>query len=253
MSSNPSTASQSISPLPFTIHASGHAEIPHASERGVMNVIVSSSGTNQAAVSDEVLTTSRHVEDLLRAYEPSDNTPEAELAAPLAHWNRTSLGSTSHVPYVDNDKPPKPRMYTCKVTFDISFKDFKALGAFGAKLTALPHVEMNNINWILTPATERSFKSQLRREAALDALQKAQDYCEALGCTNPRPVNLTEEGLDDGRNEPPPGMHAQPHMRLRSAAPSGQGEKTELEFRPQEVKMTMNLTVKFHADPPGTI
>lgn len=213
-----------------------------------MNVVVSSTGINQAAVSDEVLTTSQHVEELLRPYAPIDDTPEAKVAAPLAHWNRTSLSSTSHVPYVHEDKPPKPRLYVCKVTFDIRFKEFKALGAFGAKLTALPHVEMNNINWILTPATEKSFKSQLRKEAALDALQKAQDYCEVLGCTNPRPVNLTEGGInDDGWNGP--GMHVQQQSRMMQSARSAPpGEKTELEFRPQEVKMRMHLTVKFHAE-----
>ncbi len=136
-------------------------------------VVVQSSGTNKATVSDEVLTTAKHLESLLRELGPKDNTPEAKAASPLAHWAKKSFTATSHVPWYDSSRgaAAPPRQYDGSITFDIRFKEFKALGAFGEKLTALPHVEVNSVSWILTPATEKSYRSRLRKEAAQDALE----------------------------------------------------------------------------------
>ncbi|KAF2216018.1 hypothetical protein CERZMDRAFT_34928 [Cercospora zeae-maydis SCOH1-5] len=264
---------QASNPSAFQLLVTGNAEIPHPAERALINVSVSSSGNKRAQVSEEVLTTARHIESLLRPLCPDDESPEAKAAAPLAHWSKTSLSSTSHVPY--NHKSPDkelPRVYNASVNFDIRFRDFVALGSFGTKLSSLPHVEVQNINWILTDATLKSFKSQLRKEAAQDAIQKAKDYCDVLGCTSLRPVELQE---GDARNVMSAGWGstssngpgavarggglfgsaAQPMaqmsmQRARRAGPQA-GEEVQAEdlsFDAQEVKMAMDVTIKFHAD-----
>ena len=76
---------------PFIINVTGRAEIPHPAERALIHVSVASSGINKAAVSDEVLTTARHIEGLLRQLSPQEDTPEAKQAAALAHWSKTSV------------------------------------------------------------------------------------------------------------------------------------------------------------------
>lgn len=262
---------------PFTINISGRAEIPHPAERALIDVVVSSSGTNKAAVSDEVITTAKHIETLLRGLSPTDQTPEAKAAAPLAHWSKTSLSATSYVPYT-NKNSAKPRQYDAKINFDIRFKEFKALGAFGSRLSALPHVEIHQIRWILTAPTEKSYRSQLRKEAAQDALQKAKDYCEVLGCTNIRPVELNESnggyqplfassyGRQRTMNVSYPQMQAPQGFAPRSggsglfgsssmqsaSGPANVGEdqrdESELEFKPQEVRMSMEVSVQFIAE-----
>ena len=175
----------------FELTVTGKAEIPHSAERAVINVSVSSQGLNKAAVSDEVITTAKHIESLLRQLSPTDSSAEAKAAAPLAHWNKTSLSFTSYVP-TDNDGRELARNYKASVGFDIRFKEFKALGGFGARISSLPHVEVRKIEWILTTETEKSFHSQLRRDATVDAMEKARDYCDVLGCTNVKPVKLAE-------------------------------------------------------------
>ncbi|EME83262.1 uncharacterized protein MYCFIDRAFT_7308, partial [Pseudocercospora fijiensis CIRAD86] len=167
----------------------GNAEIPHPAERAIVNLNVSSSGPNKTAVSDEVITAAKHLESLLR--DLGEASEEASNPSPLSHWSKKSLTSSSHIPY-NRDGEARPRKYSSKIQFDIRFKDFKALGAFGTKASALPHVEVQNIEWMLTPATEKFFRSQLRKDAARDAIEKAKDYCEATGCWNLRPVELNE-------------------------------------------------------------
>ncbi|KAK3679594.1 hypothetical protein LTR37_021380 [Vermiconidia calcicola] len=252
---------------PFVINVTGQAEIPHEAERALINVVVASSGNNKAAVSEEVLTTARHVETILKDLAPSDDSAEAKQASPLAHWSKTSFSATSHVPWNHKDSVAMPRQYKGSINFDIRFKDSKALGNFGARLSSLTHVEVTNIRWILTKVTEKSYRSRLRKEAAKDALQKAQDYCEVMNCTNVQPVEL-DEGYSStyaamGQERMAQQQQAQMQVQwqqqghLRSfdnddLQPTGFASDTRdespLEFRPEEVKMSMSVTVKFHAE-----
>ncbi|KAK3054542.1 hypothetical protein LTR09_004271 [Extremus antarcticus] len=241
---------------PFAITVTGTAVIPHPAERAVINVAVESSGKNKATVSDEVLTTAKHLEALLRQIAPQDSSPEAKQASPLAHWNKTGFTATSHIPW-SGATPAPPRQYNGSITFDIRFKEFKALGGFGEKLSSLSHVEVKDIQWILTPATEKSYRSRLRKEAAQDALVKARDYCEVLGCKDVRPVELTEGGVMPAMGRMGRGglmMQQQMQQQMQQAPGTmgrsgGDGSRDEspLEFRPEEVKMSMEVTVKFHA------
>jgi uncharacterized protein YggE len=243
---------------PFTIEVEGHAEIPHHAQRALIHVSVTSTGSNKAAVSDEVLTTAKHIENLLKDLSPADETLAAKEAAPLAHWSKNSLSSTSWQPWDFKAQTHRPRQYNANIKFDIRFKKFKELGEFGSRLSALEHTEVTNIDWILTAATEKSYRSQLRKAAAADALQKAQDYCEILGCTNVRTVQLEEtKGAHRVSAMNPRAMnvsHQQMQMQMQVApghAPQGgddQRDEGVLEFRPQEVRMSMSVSVKFHAE-----
>ena len=243
---------------PFTIDVESSAEIPISAERALIHVCIASTGLNKAAVSDEVLTTTSHVENLLRDLSPIDETPEAKAAAPLAHWSKTSLSSTSWLPWSYTKKANMARQYNARITFDIRFKEFKALGDFGSKLSSLEHTEITNIDWILTAGTEKSLRSQLRKAAARGALQKAHDYCEVLGCTHVRAVKVEETkachrvgaavvnhhmnqgGVSYQQMQVAPGHNPQGDADCRNESP--------LEFRPQEVRMSMSVSVRFHAE-----
>jgi uncharacterized protein YggE len=242
---------------PFEITVQGTGNIPHPAERAVINLEVSSTGAHKASVSNEVITTAKHIESLLRELSPTDASAHALDHAALAHWSKTSLSSTSHVPYIQDDPDPA-RQYTARVVFDIRFRDFKALGSFGTHVSGLAHVEVRNIDWILTEATEKSFRAQLRQEAAKDALQKAQDYCAALGGVNIRPVELSE-GIPLGST-----MASQGRKKAGGSHGAGFGsmgrsvqlarrggveeDGEDFAFDPQEIRMATEVTVKFEAD-----
>lgn len=136
-------------------------------------------------------------------------------------------------------------------------------------------MEVRNIDWILTVTTEKFFKAELCKQAAKDAMRKARDYCDVLGCTNVRPVELREgdaraamhtgggglfgggRNRDSGGGGAAAGMFAQtPGHTLQQArmanVPSGGHVRDEdLGFDAQEVKMAVEVTVKFQADHVG--
>lgn len=243
MSNHPTKSS-----TPFTINVSGKSEILHPAELAFINVSVTTSGPDKASVSKAVLASTQQLESLLQAIE---NSPNASEESPLAHWSKTSLSATSHIPYAHShayssdvaNKPPPARQYTSTITFDIRFRDFRVLGSFGSNISALPHVEVQAITWHLTPETEASYRSRLRKDAARDALVKARDYAGVLGYGSVRPVELSEGGAG--------AMFGEVGM-ARAAAFGGGGveevrDESPLEFKPEEVKMGMEVTVKFEA------
>lgn len=265
---------------PFQLIVTGKAEVAHLAELAIINVSVSSSGINEASVSDKVITTAKHIESLLGPLSPQDDTAKAKKAAPIAHWSKTSLSSTSHGLYhhQDPDQPPI-RQYNVAISFNIHFWDFQALSSFGTKLSSISHVEVQNISWILTDATLKSFKTELLIQAAQDALQKAWDYRDVLACNaNVRPVELQEgdarstmsagfvgggRGAENGilcgggcyGESGVAAQYAQTAtvsrsiQQARRGGEDGEDARTEgLRFDAQEVKMAMEVTVKFQAD-----
>ena len=251
---------------PFVIHATGRAEVGHLAERAVIRVAVTSKSENKASVSDEVITTAKHIEKSLRDLYPKDDSLEAKQSAAVAHWSKTSLSATSFIPWASG--APKSKQHNVRIDFDIRFKDFKALGSSGTKISALPHVEIQGLSWILTAATAASYNSRLRKEAARDALLKAQDFCEVLGCHHIRPIDLTEDGTakDSSMSGSMLGManmgnqvsyqQSAPGVQPQPLAPGVPGafpphdyrNESSLEFRPEEVRMNKTVAVRFHAE-----
>lgn len=141
-----------------------------------------------------------------------------------------------------------PTLTNCFVT-DIRFQHFGSeMAAFGSKVSTLPHAEISRIDWILTAPTRKSYEGRLRREAARDALEKAKDYCEVLGCGAPRPVELTEGreggygGMRMGSNDAMPMMQSAPAGPVRGGGGMGAGgerDESPVEFTPKEVRMSM--------------
>jgi uncharacterized protein YggE len=257
------------STVPFVLEVQGKAVIPHPAERAHVNVHIKNTGADKAAVSKNVLDSARQLESLLKELSAKDDSAEAKASAALAHWLKTGLSATSQRPY-ENGKKADADEYTAKIDFDIRFQNFKALGRFGAHISALPHVELRNIEWKLTAATENHFRSELRKKAASDAFRKAQDYCEVLGCRNLQPVALAEghsslgsmgivEGAIDFDRRDEGGSFAgfgstrrrqgnqDEEMGFMLADDDGTGQP-QLEFTPQEIKMDMTVTVKFKAE-----
>lgn len=260
-----STPNPNLTPEPFTLTTHGHHTIPHPAERALLTITITSTGPNKPSVADDVATTAAHLETLLRELSPpaENPTPESKATAPLAHWSKTGLSATSHVPHTPPHRnkqgdlvhpSPQPRQYTSKLTFDIRFQHFAALGAFGTRVAALPCAEISAIDWILTAPTRERHESALRRAATADALAKARDYCDVLCCGDLRPVELTEGDVTTSSGAwNLRAQGAMPQMQCAPGMMQGGGgnarDESPLEFTPREVRMGMGVTVKWHASP----
>ncbi|KAL9106733.1 MAG: hypothetical protein Q9227_008303 [Pyrenula ochraceoflavens] len=270
--------------LPFTLTLPGTSTIPHPAERALLNLTVSTTGPSKPTVTSSVLDATSTIATHCRSLSPPSSNA-------LAHWSKTSLSASSYIPYSSDIRHERARKYTATVKFDIRFKDFSAMGPFAKKVAGLPCVSISGIDWLLTPGTRRAFQSRLRKEAAADALAKARDYCEVLcavpaplprgfnwiregeGEVRIRPLELTEGIVDNhgmGVNRMmnargPQEMQMQMQMQQApgsaiapvggSGGGAGKGaeerDESDLEFRPQEVRMRADVSVKFAVDTLG--
>lgn len=241
----------------------GYAVIPRTAERAVLDVEISSSGTSRKWVSEEVTTSAKDLQSLLRSMSPSDASEEAKQSAALAHWSMTSLTTTSYMPADENgnDLKDADRMYSAVTTFDIRVRDFDKLGAFATRLSNSQHVKIKNIDWALTEPTKKAFESELRKMAAKDALQRARDYAEALGLTTVKPIELDEQPISpyfgsrfDNRPRKMKQMARTASAGLYSSSvptdeDDDEGQNFEdVFFQPEEVKMQASVSMKFESN-----
>lgn len=232
---------------PFTMTVRGHATIPRKAERAVLDVEISSEGTDRKTISKEVADSSKQLQSILKT-KSQDSQPDSEpkQSNPVTKWTMDSFNTTSYLPRDDkyNIIKDAERIYVTSVSFRIELDDFAQLGALISKLlNSVPHAKVHNVSWKLTEETQQPFEAELRRKAASSALQRARDYAEPLGFTVITPVELREDGaslMQAGVGD----------LRKRKAnAPAREDEKSfeDVEFVPEEIKMTAGVECKFEA------
>ncbi|KAK4976488.1 hypothetical protein LTR66_003405 [Elasticomyces elasticus] len=232
-----------------TITVSGNAMLPHPAERALLEVFVSTEGSTEQSVTEKVTSTAGQVQEALRALSPTDETEEAKAAAAISHWSMKSLRTSSFVPY-DSDGRQQTRRYTARADFEIRFRDFNVLGPFSTQLAAMPHVQMNGVQWILTDATKHALQSELRKMAARDALVRARDYAEALGLGNVRLLELSEGAVSSLVSGAQTGLFRSqqpPQMQLAAGFGAPSNDRSELSFQAEEVQATAQVSAKFSA------
>jgi uncharacterized protein YggE len=207
-----------------------------------MSVSVEVDGEDQTHVSKDIHNTMVALQKLLHQYTPKSETGEATPDAPITHWSMTSLTTSFHDP-VDRNGKPLPRKHNAKTQFDIKFRDFVRLGKIATELSTMEFVRINNISWRLTDATKEGLGSQSRIAAVENALMKAKDFAKPLGEKVPRAVELTEQGFTTSTAS---------HMRARKGMRTDTGTsdpRTDgMEFEPEDVQLSANVTVKFVVD-----
>ncbi|KAH0534114.1 hypothetical protein FGG08_007288 [Glutinoglossum americanum] len=100
--------------------------------------------------------------------------------APVTIFSMTSLRTRSWIPR-DKEGNILPCLYHASSHFEATFRDFEKLAETASALFIMPHVQVTSTAWSLTDETKEKLGSESRKEAMLDAIQKAQDFAEVLG------------------------------------------------------------------------
>lgn len=229
---------------PLSITVTGRSTISHNPERGILHVAVKSDGPNKDTVSKEVITTSNQLHQFFKELElpPETEAGEAAVAAPVTTFSSTHLQTWSRVPTDDKNKP-LDRVYYASSSFQVIFRDFARMSQVAGKLVAFPKVEIESVDWRLTEETRKSLGSASRREAMLDAIRKAKDYAEVIGCEVVAVEITDEEHGSPGR--PRNLVHTR---RVAAYASFTTDEDDEpLDLTPQQIEYTGAVQVRFEA------
>ena len=233
----------------LTLHISGNAEKEHPAERCLLAIMVRTKGPKKAVLAEEANAAAMTLERLLRQLSAQDKSPESFAAAAIAHWARTSFSTRDDISHDFRSSSMKTMQYETSITFDVRFKDFSTLGYFNKTISALPLVEVRGVAWDWTPATTKSINSTLRKEAAQDALSKATEFCQALGCSRLRPTSLHDESRNGGdvTND-----GSTMHMRMLSKM-AVSPTMEDMNFQPHMLKKTLTIQMEFCAEPGVTL
>ncbi|KZP25814.1 hypothetical protein FIBSPDRAFT_855447 [Athelia psychrophila] len=229
---------------PVTIHVEGHSTLYRLAERAAMSVDISSEGPSQDIVSTDVTATARKLQSELDELCPlsADGSGEISPDAPVSFYALEALSTWSRA---DTDKEGNEtggRTYGARTHLDIRFRDFSRLGAMTDMLSKMPLISVKGVTWKLTEETEKLLAVQSRKEALEDAVQRARDFAEVVGCKKVECVEITQgdEPVSYGRTR-------QTARRSTGGAMSGGEVGGGLDFEPQKVMKNASVSVQFIA------
>ncbi|OJJ38707.1 hypothetical protein ASPWEDRAFT_36383 [Aspergillus wentii DTO 134E9] len=218
---------------PITITVTGNSSIDARPEQAVLSLQVKSDGPSKDIVSKEATATANQVQQTFKEL-------QAESSPPVSAFSTQSVRSGSEVPR-DNDGNPRERVYFSQISFEATFHDFERLGQVTGRLSAHPNIEICNVDWRLTDATKKDLSSRARKQAMVDAIQKAKDYADVIG-REVVPVEITDTDCSYGY---PPRM-----MANCMAAPGlgAEDEREDLDLTPRNIDVTNSVQVNFKGE-----
>ncbi|KAJ0425028.1 hypothetical protein BJY00DRAFT_308912 [Aspergillus carlsbadensis] len=241
---------------PFTITTTGHASIARPAERGTLRLSIADSGPAPTTVSQNVIACTNMLKSLIAPLNPRSASGEITPDAKITHW---SLGTLSTYSYTvadrrerkkfdkekEKEKQKEKRIFHASTNMEVKFRDFAALSDFASDLAGIPLVDVDGVDWALTDVSKRELARRVRSLAGRDALERAEDYAGTFGKDKVLVSEVVEEGGGYGHGY---GGGVVSRMRAGPGRHGGDDEGEErqgLEFRPEEVEVSAQVTVKF--------
>ena len=226
---------------PLEIHLSGESIISRHAERAVLSVEVSSEGISRETVSHDVTSTSNELIKMFKEIAPKSEDGKARPDAPVTIFSMTSSQTSTWVPTTsrNGETVQLPREFRASTSFTVIFRDFKKLGEVTGTLFKMPHTTIESTKYILTDQTKKDLRSESRKAALHDAIQKAQDYAEVLG-KSAVVVEIKDQGYSSGGRT----MQTARRASYSQSASFVDG----LSVEPEDVELKSSVNVKFTAE-----
>ena len=134
-----------------------------------------------------------------------------------------------------------PLVHHAKVDLEVEFRDFTALSRWlAAHIDDTGGFRVGYVEWTLTTERRDDLLRQVRTEAVKDAARRAQQYADALGLGEVRPIAIADSGMLG------PGVAAggPRGIGLMGRAMSD-GSAPEIEFEPEDIEVSATVDARF--------
>ncbi|MEU3725467.1 SIMPL domain-containing protein [Streptomyces sp. NPDC031705] len=230
---------QDATPQPY-----GTPDVPRVAVRGEahlevdpeiarIGITVTARGTDRRAALEDLTRRNNTVLDLVKSYgEPVE---------------KLETGAFSITPELTrHGRGERVRAYHGRVHITAELNDFTALGELTSRLADLELTEIDGPWWALRPTSPAH--GEARRQAVLEAVQRAREYAHALGADLAALVELADLGAE---NATPVAMAA-PAGMLRSMAYGAQDDAgaPPLDLEPQRQSVHAQVNARFTMTPP---
>ncbi|MEV4191243.1 SIMPL domain-containing protein [Streptomyces toxytricini] len=211
----------------------GEAHLEVDPEIARIGVTVTARGTDRRTALDDLTRRNAATLDLIKTY--GDAVEKLETGAFSITPEPTRHGRGERI-----------RAYHGRVHITAELTDFTALGELTTRLADLELTRVDGPWWALRPTSPAH--AEARRQAVLDAVQRAREYADALGARLAALVELADLGAE---NAAPIAM-ASPAGTMRAMA-FGAAEETAppLDLEPQRQTVYAQVNARFTMTPPS--
>lgn len=158
-------------------------------------------------------------------------------------WSADELQTWSNRPW-NKDGKLLPLVHHAGVRLEVKFRDFKALSLWVGQATRdVEGFRLDGVQWALTSKRRASLIAQARTRAVKDAVERAQQYADALGLGKVRPVSVADAGmLQEGLH--PVSDNEAAYMRANSSGGS------DVELVPNHIEVSALVDARFSVEIP---
>ncbi|MGW7099799.1 SIMPL domain-containing protein [Streptomyces sp. NPDC054838] len=211
----------------------GEARIEVDPEIARIGVTVNARGTDRRTALEDLTRRNNAVLDLIKSY--GDPVEKLETGAFSITPELTRHGRAERV-----------RAYHGRVHITAELNDFTTLGELTTRLADLELTRVDGPWWALRPTSPAH--GQARRQAVLEAVQRAREYAEALGARLAALVELADLGAENATPFP-----AAPGSGMRTmayGAPAEDAGAPPLDLEPQRQTVYAQVNARFTMTPP---
>ncbi|WP_371587584.1 SIMPL domain-containing protein [Streptomyces virginiae] len=208
----------------------GEARIEVDPEIARIGITVSARGTDRRTALEDLTRRNNAALDLIKSY--GDPVEKLETGAFSITPELTRHGRAERV-----------RAYHGRVHITAELSDFTTLGELTTRLADLELTEVDGPWWALRPTSPAHGRA--RRQAVLEAVQRAREYAEALGANLAALVELADLGAENAAPfTPAPGMRTMAFSATEDAGPP------PLDLEPQRQTVYAQVNARFTMTPP---
>ena len=152
-------------------------------------------------------------------------------------WSADQLRTWSNRPW-NKDGKQLPLVHHASVDLEVKFRDFSALSRWvGEHVANTEGFRVARVEWALTAKRREALEKDVRARAVLDAVTRAQQYADALGLGQIRPVAIGDAGMLGTRPESGP-----QGALMRAGAVGG---APEVELAPEHIEVSAEVDARF--------
>ncbi|MER7733640.1 SIMPL domain-containing protein [Streptomyces erythrochromogenes] len=222
----------------------GTPEVPRVAVRGEarlevdpeiarIGITVSARGTDRRTALDDLTRRNNTVLDLVKSYGDPVEKLETGVLSITPELTRHGKGE-------------RVRAYHGRVHITAELSDFTALGELTTRLADLELTQVEGPWWALRPTSPAH--GEARRQAVLEAVQRAREYADALGASLAALVELADLGTENATPfaQAPGGSG----MRTMAFSADVKGGPPPLDLEPQRQTVHAQVNARFTMTPP---
>lgn len=161
-------------------------------ERGTVHATVAYEGAEMEAVYDRVASDLEAVKASIIGLKDGGS---------VTWWSADQLRTWSNRPWNDKGKQ-LPLVHHASVRVEVKFGDFAALSRWvGQHVAAIEGFRVERVEWALTVKKRETLLREVRTRAVRDAVSRAQQYADALGLGEIKPMAVADAGMLNARPE----------------------------------------------------